>query len=114
MGNSFITWRLPQRLPCIGNIRNLFYLLQIQTKEITWFYLWKTISVNLCVVIGSDVAKAFDYNLDQQIYISHGISKSNLPLHKNKPFKIVGILKKTGTPVDKTLHIPLEGMTALT
>lgn len=65
------------------------------------------------IVLGSEVAKKLNYKLNDTIYLSHGVAKGNLPLHKNKPFHIVGILKPTGTPVDKTVHITLEGMTAL-
>ncbi|MFX5752255.1 hypothetical protein ABTE32_22805, partial [Acinetobacter baumannii] len=30
-----------------------------------------------------------------------------------KPFKVVGILARTGTPVDRTVHIGLDGMQAI-
>ena len=33
--------------------------------------------------------------------------------HDNLPFKVVGILKPTGTPIDKTVHVPLEGISAI-
>ena len=65
------------------------------------------------VVLGAVVAKALKYSLGDVIYLSHGIAKGGLSLHKNNPFRIVGILKPTGTPVDKTVHISLEGITAL-
>ena len=65
------------------------------------------------VVLGSEVAKTLNYQLNDTIYLSHGLSTGNLPVHKNKGFKVVGILMPTGTPVDKTLHISLEGTTAL-
>lgn len=65
------------------------------------------------VVLGSDIAKKLNYHINDVLYLSHGVAKGHLPLHKNIPFTVVGILKPTGTPVDKTLHIPLEGITAL-
>ena len=65
------------------------------------------------VVLGAEVAKKLGYTLNNKLYLSHGLAKGNLPLHKNTPFHVVGILKPTGTPVDKTVHITLEGMTAL-
>ena len=65
------------------------------------------------VVLGAAVAKQFNYQINDTIYLSHGIAKKNLPLHQHNKFKIVGILNTTGTPIDKTVHIPLDGMTAL-
>jgi len=64
-------------------------------------------------VIGSQVAKKLNYSLGQNIHLSHGMSKGNLPVHQQHPFQITGILKPTGTPVDKTIHVPLEGITAI-
>lgn len=34
-------------------------------------------------------------------------------MHDDKPFKVVGILKPTGTPVDRTVHVMLEGIEAI-
>ena len=33
--------------------------------------------------------------------------------HADKPFKVVGILKPTGTPIDRAVYISLQGMEAL-
>ena len=33
--------------------------------------------------------------------------------HADKPFSVVGILQRTGTPVDRTLHISLQAMEAI-
>ncbi len=63
-------------------------------------------------VIGADVAKALHYQLDDKIIISHGISAIGQK-HDTTPFRVSGILKKTGTPVDKTLHISLKAMEAI-
>ena len=34
-------------------------------------------------------------------------------MHDDKPFQVVGILARTGTPVDATVHIRLDGMEAI-
>lgn len=65
------------------------------------------------VVLGAEVAKALGYTLGQQIVLAHGVSTISLVKHDDKPFRIVGILAATGTPVDRTLHISLAGMEAL-
>ncbi|TWI52440.1 putative ABC transport system permease protein [Pseudomonas duriflava] len=65
------------------------------------------------VVLGAEVAEALQYNVGDQIVLAHGVSIISLVDHADKPFTVVGILARTGTPVDRTLHISLEGMEAL-
>ncbi|WP_405119981.1 ABC transporter permease [Pseudomonas leptonychotis] len=65
------------------------------------------------VVLGAEVAQALDYQLDQELVLAHGVATISLVKHDDKPFKVVGILTRTGTPVDRTLHISLAGMEAL-
>ncbi len=65
------------------------------------------------VVLGADVAQKLDYRLGQKIVVSHGLASTAFSDHDDKPFTIVGILEKTGTPVDRTLHVSLEGISAI-
>ncbi|VXC83052.1 putative ABC transport system permease protein [Pseudomonas sp. 8Z] len=65
------------------------------------------------VVLGAEVASALGYDLGQKIVLAHGVSTISLVKHEDKPFTVVGILERTGTPVDRTLHISLAGMEAL-
>ncbi len=65
------------------------------------------------VVLGAEVAQALGYGLGQQIVLAHGVARISLLKHDDKPFSVVGILARTGTPVDRTLHISLAGMEAL-
>lgn len=65
------------------------------------------------VVLGAEVADALNYQLGEQIVLAHGAATISLVKHDDKPFTVVGILQRTGTPVDRTLHINLTGMTAL-
>ncbi len=64
-------------------------------------------------VVGFDVAKELGYQLGDKLTLSHGMSSTHFARHDDKPFSLVGILKKTGTPVDKTIHVSLEGIEAL-
>lgn len=65
------------------------------------------------VVLGAEVAEALHYKLGEQIVLAHGVASISLVKHDDKPFTVVGILQRTGTPVDRTLHISLGGMEAL-
>ncbi len=65
------------------------------------------------VVLGAEVASALGYKLDDSIVLAHGLARVSLVQHDDKPFRVVGVLQRTGTPVDRTLHISLAGMEAL-
>jgi putative ABC transport system permease protein len=65
------------------------------------------------VVLGAEVAQALNYQLGAELVLAHGVATISLVKHDDKPFKVVGILARTGTPVDRTLHISLAGMQAL-
>lgn len=64
-------------------------------------------------VLGAEVAEATGYKLGQAIVIAHGTGDVSFSLHKEHPFRVVGILARTGTPVDRTVHVTLEGMDAV-
>ena len=64
-------------------------------------------------VLGAEVAEQLGYKLGQQIVIAHGAGRVSLFKHDNKPFTVTGILHKTGTPVDRTVHIGLAGIEAV-
>ena len=65
------------------------------------------------VVLGSDVASELAYGLGEEIVIAHGIGSVSFAKHDNLPFRVVGILERTGTPVDRTVHVKLEGIEAI-
>ena len=64
-------------------------------------------------VLGAEVAHALNYQVNDSIIIAHGAGEVSFILHDDKPFQVVGILKKTGTPVDRTIHVRLEGIEAI-
>ncbi|MEP6587921.1 MAG: ABC transporter permease [Polaromonas sp.] len=64
-------------------------------------------------VLGADVAEKLNYHLGQKITLSHGSGAIPSAEHADKPFTIVGILERTGTPVDRTVHISLEAMESI-
>ncbi len=64
-------------------------------------------------VIGFDVAKKLEYTLGQSIILSHGTIATSFSAHDDKPFKVVGVLAPTGTPVDRSVHVSLEAIEAI-
>lgn len=65
------------------------------------------------VVLGAEVAQALQHGIGDELVLAHGVASVSLVRHDDKPFRVVGILQRTGTPVDRTLHISLSGMEAL-
>lgn len=66
------------------------------------------------VVLGADVARELKYSLGQKVVIAHGVTHGEgILLHEDKPFHVVGILKPTGTALDRSLYITLEGLEAI-
>ncbi|MEM7257158.1 MAG: ABC transporter permease [Pseudomonadota bacterium] len=64
-------------------------------------------------VIGSEVAAKLGYQTGSEIVVAHGTGATSFAEHKDKPFVVSGILARTGTPVDRTVHVSLEAIEAI-
>lgn len=64
------------------------------------------------VVLGSEVAGQLGYSLGDQITLAHGAGSLG-PQHDDLPFRVSGILARTGTPADKSLHVSLKAIEAI-
>ena len=64
-------------------------------------------------VLGAEVAQALGYRLGQRITLSHGAGAVPGAEHADKPFTVTGILARTGTPVDRTVHVSLQAIEAI-
>ncbi|MGR3503543.1 ABC transporter permease [Pseudaestuariivita sp.] len=62
-------------------------------------------------VIGADVAATLGYAVGDPIVVAHGIA--SFSLHDDQPFRVAGILEKTGTPVDRTVIVSMEAIEAI-
>lgn len=62
-------------------------------------------------VIGADVAATLGYKIGDPIVVAHGLA--SFSEHKNQPFRVSGILEKTGTPVDRTVIVSLQAIKAI-
>ena len=61
-------------------------------------------------VIGAEVAASLGYNVGDSIVVSHGLGDVSFVSHDDNPFTVSGILARTGTPVDRSVHVSLEGI----
>ncbi len=64
-------------------------------------------------VLGAEVAERLGYRLGAEIVVAHGAGEVSFVEHADTPFRVVGILQRTGTPVDRTIHVPLAGIEAM-
>lgn len=64
-------------------------------------------------VLGAEVAEKLGYSLGQEIILAHGSGDLSFVEHSDNPFTVVGVLARTGTPVDQTVHVELEGIEAI-
>ncbi len=62
-------------------------------------------------VIGADVAATLGYDVDDPLVVAHGLA--SFANHDNQPFRVAGILAKSGTPVDRTVIVSLEAIEAI-
>ena len=61
-------------------------------------------------VLGAEVAAALGYRLGDAMVVSHGLGEVSFRHHDEAPFHVVGVLARTGTPIDRTVHITLAGV----
>ena len=118
--NKRVKWTIPISLGdshrgfrVVGTNLDYFKFFRYGSKRELEFLKGKPFSKVFETVIGSEIAIKFNYKLNEKIIIAHGTGKKSFLNHDDKPFKIVGILKPTGTPVDQSLHVSLEGITAM-
>jgi len=115
-----VAWSVPISL---GDSHRSFRVMGTNTDYFTYYQYGQGQTLNFAqgqaftdvydAVIGADVAQALDYQLGSEIIIAHGLVSTDFAAHDDKPFSLTGILAKTGTPVDRTVLISLEGIEAI-
>lgn len=62
-------------------------------------------------VIGAEVAATLGYEVGDPIVVSHGLA--SFTAHEDQPFRVAGIIDRTGTPVDRTVIVSLAAIEAI-
>ena len=112
-----VAWSIPLSLGdshrgfrVVGTTRDYFEHLKhgrkqsLRLLEGEWFE-----NLNGCV-LGSQVAAALGYAVGDKIVVAHGAGDVSFVEHDEHPFMITGILAPTGTPVDRSVHVSLQGI----
>ena len=115
-----IKWTIPISLGdshrgfrVMGTSRDYFSVYQYGEKRTLKFSSGVQFEGVFDAVIGAEVANSLNYVIGDEVIISHGTGSTSFSQHKDKPFVISGILKHTGTPVDRTVHVSLAGIEAM-
>jgi putative ABC transport system permease protein len=121
-----VAWTIPIQLgdsfdgfPVMGTAVDFFKHYQSSGKALSFHvgHAFQDPHVNpealMQVVVGSEVAQAKKLKLNDTMALTHGYQAIEETVHAEHPFKLVGILKPTGTPLDRSVLISLEAFEAL-
>ncbi|WP_300452392.1 ABC transporter permease [Accumulibacter sp.] len=115
-----VAWSIPLSLgdshrgfPVLGTSADYFTHFRYGDRQPLRMQAGKPFDGIFDAVLGAEVARKLGYRLGEKIVLAHGGSGLEGAAHADKPFFVVGILAPTGTPVDRTVHIPLPGMEAI-
>jgi putative ABC transport system permease protein len=116
-----VEWTIPYSLGdghhgfrVVATNTDFFKHYQFRSKEKIEFTAGKIFENYFDVVIGADVAQSLKYEVGTQVVVAHGSTTGDsIQAHEDKPFHVVGIMKPTGTPLDRALYISLEAMEAI-
>lgn len=64
-------------------------------------------------VLGAEVADALGYTVSSQLTLAHGDGGLNAIAHDDHPFTVSGVLARTGTPVDRSILVSTQALSAL-
>lgn len=118
--NPAVAWTIPLSLgdshrgfPVLATNGNYFAHFHYGDGQALLLREGRVLSGIFDTVIGAEVAQHLHYQLGDHLILSHGMGNFHLTDHADKPFVVTGILARTGTPVDRTVHIGLDAMEAI-
>ena len=118
--NPQVAWTVPLSLGdshrgfrVLGTNTDYFTFYHYGDKQPLTFAAGKPFASVYDAVLGAEVAQKLGYKIGDKIVVAHGTSESTLQAHDDKPFTVTGILNPTGTPIDRTVHVTLEGIEAI-
>jgi putative ABC transport system permease protein len=119
-GQKQVKWTIPLSLGdshrgyrVMGTDHNYFQHFRYGNRHALSFSDGKPFSEVYDTVLGAEVARKLGYQTGDRIIIAHGLGDAGFSEHKDKPFTVSGILQATGTPVDQTVHVSLQGIEAV-
>ncbi|MFV0294682.1 MAG: ABC transporter permease, partial [Hyphomicrobiaceae bacterium] len=115
-----VAWAVPLSLGdshrgfrVLGTTKGYFEQFHYRRRHALAFAAGKPFSDLYDAVIGAEVARTLGYKVGDKIIVAHGLGSVSFVEHDDRPFVVSGILKPTGTPVDRTVHVSLAGIEAM-
>jgi len=116
--SSGVDWLVPislgdshKQFRVMGTTKEFFQRYQFRRGQTLSMRQGKEFDDLFDTVIGADVAKALGYKVGDPIVVAHGLA--SFSKHDTYPFRVTGILEKTGTPVDRTVIVSLRAIEAI-
>jgi len=120
--NEQVSWVAPFSLgdgykgfPVVGTTEDFFNHYKFRDGQSIDFLQGGVFQHNNEAVIGTEVANTRGLKIGDKLILSHGHTEygDGFEKHEEHPFTVAGIIKFTGTPIDRSLYVQLEGLAAI-
>ena len=115
-----VAWSVPitlgdshKNFRVVGTTQDFFERYQYGRKQPLVFDKGSQFEALQDVVLGSRAATELAYQLGDSLVLSHGMADTSFTHHDELPFNVVGILERSGTPIDNALFVSLEAIDAI-
>jgi putative ABC transport system permease protein len=118
--HALVAWTIPVSLgdshrgfPVLGTTPSYFEHFRFGESQPLVLAHGKPFAGIFDAVLGAEVAERLGYRVGDAIVLNHGSGDVSLMSHADKPFTVMGVLARTGTAVDRTVHVSLEAIEAI-
>jgi len=120
--NEQVAWVVPFSLgdgyrgfPVVGTTAEFFTHYKFRDGQSIQFSEGRVFTTDHEAVIGSEVARTRGLKIGDNVVLSHGHTEDGdgFEKHDEHPFTVVGVTNFTGTPIDRSLYVSLEGLGAI-
>lgn len=112
-----VAWHIPMALgdsvrgfPVVATTTDFFDHFRYGDKQPLRFLSGQAFADETHAVLGAEVAAKLGLNSGDELVVSHGSGGTSFSDHDAHPFRVSGVLARTGTPTDVAVYIPLAGL----
>jgi putative ABC transport system permease protein len=120
--NEQVAWVVPFSLgdgykgfPVVGTTPDFFTHYKFRDGQSIAFIHGRGFTNEHEAVIGHEVAESRGLKIGDKVVLSHGHTEDGdgFEKHDDHPFTVVGVTNFTGTPIDRSVYVSLEGLGAI-
>jgi len=120
--NEQVAWVVPFSLgdgykgfPVVGTTPDFFTHYKFRDGQRIAFIHGRGFTNEHEAVIGHEVAESRGLKIGDKVVLSHGHTEDGdgFEKHDDHPFTVVGVTNFTGTPIDRSVYVSLEGLGAI-